>query len=249
MKRVILCGLLMLMTTCMYACGNPCKEGHTWNEATCTTPKTCSVCEATEGTALGHDVQEYNVTTAATCLWEGEEQGNCVRCNESQSKKIEKKPHNQGEWKVTISPTSSRAGIREKYCISCGEKIASESFTMTAEEIKAELIKECEAYSYQEIARNPDKYKGKKAKFTGKIMQVMEDGNTCAYRINITRGTYSWDDTIYALYTRQDSSESRILEDDIVTLYGTLAGNYTYETVMGAEMTIPAILAEYIDLD
>ena len=28
--------------------------GHTWTDATCTTPKTCSVCSATEGEALGH---------------------------------------------------------------------------------------------------------------------------------------------------------------------------------------------------
>ena len=28
--------------------------GHSWNKATCTTPKTCFVCEKTEGEALGH---------------------------------------------------------------------------------------------------------------------------------------------------------------------------------------------------
>ncbi len=35
--------------------------GHTWVAATCTEPKTCSVCQATEGDALGH------TWTAATC--------------------------------------------------------------------------------------------------------------------------------------------------------------------------------------
>lgn len=29
--------------------------GHSWSEATCTSPKTCSRCGATEGNALGHD--------------------------------------------------------------------------------------------------------------------------------------------------------------------------------------------------
>lgn len=28
---------------------------HTWSEATCTSPKTCTTCGATEGSALGHD--------------------------------------------------------------------------------------------------------------------------------------------------------------------------------------------------
>ena len=35
--------------------------GHTWIDATCQTPKTCSVCGTTEGTALGH------TWTSATC--------------------------------------------------------------------------------------------------------------------------------------------------------------------------------------
>lgn len=30
-------------------------NGHSWVDATCTAPKTCSVCQATEGEALGHD--------------------------------------------------------------------------------------------------------------------------------------------------------------------------------------------------
>lgn len=33
---------------------DPCAGGHDWNDATCTTPKTCTVCGATEGEALGH---------------------------------------------------------------------------------------------------------------------------------------------------------------------------------------------------
>lgn len=49
-------------------------------------------------------------------------------------------------------------------------------------------------------------------------------------------------------YTKQDSSEANILEDDIVMMYGTLAGDYTYETVMGNELTVPFLMAEYIDI-
>ena len=41
--------------------------GHTWTEATCEDPKTCSVCGATEGKALGHDWSEATCTEAATC--------------------------------------------------------------------------------------------------------------------------------------------------------------------------------------
>ena len=38
------------------------ETGHSWVNATCTTPKTCSACSETSGEALGHDM-----TVAATC--------------------------------------------------------------------------------------------------------------------------------------------------------------------------------------
>lgn len=41
-------------------------QTHNWNDATCTAPKTCSVCGATEGTALGHSVGEW-IEAAGTC--------------------------------------------------------------------------------------------------------------------------------------------------------------------------------------
>ena len=41
--------------------------GHTWTEATCTAPKTCKACHATEGSALGHDWKDATCTAPKTC--------------------------------------------------------------------------------------------------------------------------------------------------------------------------------------
>ena len=40
---------------------------HTWVDATCTDPKTCSGCGATEGEAVGHQWTDSNCTTPKTC--------------------------------------------------------------------------------------------------------------------------------------------------------------------------------------
>ena len=40
---------------------------HKWNEPTCTSPKTCSVCDATEGEALGHEFTDATCTSPKTC--------------------------------------------------------------------------------------------------------------------------------------------------------------------------------------
>ena len=52
--------------------------GHTWEEATCDTAKTCTVCEATEGDALGHTWADATCDTAKTCTVCGATEGNAL---------------------------------------------------------------------------------------------------------------------------------------------------------------------------
>lgn len=42
-------------------------EEHNWTEANCTTAKTCSICDKTEGSALGHDWADATCTAPKTC--------------------------------------------------------------------------------------------------------------------------------------------------------------------------------------
>ena len=51
------------------------KLGHDWVDATCTTPKACSRCDATEGTALGHDFADV-WSSDASKHWHA-----CSRCD------------------------------------------------------------------------------------------------------------------------------------------------------------------------
>ena len=221
--------------------------GHEWNEATCTEPKTCNVCGETEGDALGHNAEEWKVEKEATCTEEGIQKGKCVQCGQEVEAAVEKVEHTPGEWEVTKKATATAKGEKSQLCSVCGEVLATEEYEMSAKEIKKAFKEECESYSYNEIARNPDKYDGKSAKFTGEVIQVMEDGDDYTLRVNVTKGKYYWDDTVLVSYTRKDDDEPRILEDDIIVMYGTLAGTHTYESVMGASITVPLFFAEYVD--
>ena len=118
-----------------------------------------------------------------------------------------------------------------------------------AEEEKAAFKASCQAYSYDEISRNPDNYKGKPAVFRGKVAQVVESSYSSSIdlRVDVTEGSYGWwDDTIYVSYTLPEGS-SRILEDDIITIYGTLDGLYSYTAVLGNTITLPKLDAKYIE--
>lgn len=136
------------------------------------------------------------------------------------------------------------------------ESTNSKSTTQETTQSKSDFIDTCKEYTYKEIARNPEKYKGNHAKFKGQVIQVQENGNDIVLRVNVTaeenefvEGGYLWEDTIYVEYTRKSNTESRILEDDIITMYGTLNGLKEYSSVMKSQVNIPYLIAEFVDIN
>lgn len=119
-----------------------------------------------------------------------------------------------------------------------------------AEQEKETFIPSCQAYTFEQLARNPESVKGTKVKLTGEVVQVMEGTYSNSLRVNITKkGTYStyYTDTIYVSYEPK-VGEDKILEDDIITIYGTAQGDYSYTSTMGAKITLPYVSAKYIVL-
>ena len=115
---------------------------------------------------------------------------------------------------------------------------------------KEDFINSCSTYSYEELARNPQDYVGKNVKLTGKVIQVSENtfGSGVTLRINVTKGNYGiYSDTVYCNYTYSEN-ESKILENDIVTLYGTSKGDISYTAVLGQKITLPHIDIKYITI-
>jgi hypothetical protein len=121
---------------------------------------------------------------------------------------------------------------------------------ITKQEIYSLFSKEYKEYTYEEMARNPEKVKGSKAMFSGQVIQVIEHDDIVDLRVNISNigGGFNTD-TVYVVYTRKSPDEDRILEKDNVTIYGTLDGLYTYDAVSGAKITLPLIFADYIDVE
>lgn len=109
----------------------------------------------------------------------------------------------------------------------------------------------CKTLSFKDLSRNPDKHKGEKLKYTGQVIQVQEDehwlddNTTVDLRINVTKDEYGlWDDTIYATVELPKNAD-RILEDDIITIWGECDGKYSYTSVLGSDVTLPKINIEY----
>lgn len=96
----------------------------------------------------------------------------------------------------------------------------------------------CAVYVCKDVERNPDDYTGKYMIVTGKVLQAQDN----IYRVKDDDGG-----TWYIKYSSKNG-ESRILEDDIVKFYGECKGLKTYTALLGQEVTIPELDAEYFDL-
>ena len=95
MKKLTLILLSVLMIVTLAACGDKCEHtydnacdatcndcgetrevsAHQWNDATCTTLKTCTVCGTTEGEMLPHNWEDATCITAKTCKTCGTTEG------------------------------------------------------------------------------------------------------------------------------------------------------------------------------
>ncbi|MFQ9515345.1 MAG: hypothetical protein ACLRZ9_05915 [Eubacterium sp.] len=193
---------------------------------------------------------DFKITKQATCQQEGEKVASITikGVQATLKRTIPTIEHSYNDWKVTKSATFDESGIKESKCVNCGE-VTEKEYNLSAKQKKQYLKENCKSYSYKTIARYPDKYNGKFAKFTGEVIQIMEDDDETTLRVNITKkGAYStyYTDTIYVTYKQSNKGDGRILEDDIVTMYGKLQGTKSYESVLGSEVVIPAFEAFYI---
>ncbi len=123
----------------------------------------------------------------------------------------------------------------------------STKLDFTESEVLKDYLKSFKGISFEKLARNPDRIEGKKVKVTGEVIQVLEEDDTIYLRVNITKSKYGiYKDTIFVEYTKESDDEDRILEDDIITIYGEASGLYSYESVTGSDVTLPYLVAEYI---
>lgn len=107
---------------------------HSWKDATCLRPKTCSICGATEGKALGHKWEDATCEEPTTCARCGKEKGKalghkcgeatcttpktCKTCGKTEGAAL---GHDVQEWTVTKEASCTEEGQREGTCSRCGE--------------------------------------------------------------------------------------------------------------------------------
>lgn len=146
------------------------------------------------------------------------------------------------------NPGKLQAGQTQEFTVEF--KGFEATFSVTADESDDQFKASAQDIPFDDLARNPDANKGKRVHFHGKIVQVIEGDIDTQYRVSVEQGDYGiWDSNkvIFVSYMRT-GNDNRLLEDDIVDLWGTTDGTITYESTMGGNITIPSVSARIMQL-
>lgn len=169
--------------------------------------------------------------------------------NGASSKLVEiKNAYEKSEWQKVIELASK---LHEKYNGSEEDKqaqeMASQSQAKIDEANAAKAAEEARGYetgiTYDQLARTPDDYNGKKVKFYGKVLQVIEGDGSVQIRLAVDD---NYDTVLLGEYLSSTVS-SRVLEDDYITIYGTSVGTISYKSTMGGTITIPGVYIDKIE--
>lgn len=147
-------------------------------------------------------------------------------------------------------------------CCACGSHDSEDNYIELGDDVysmsEADYKGSCEAVVYNDF-RNETKYseEHKKIQCTGEVTEIVREESSDSiyyseYRVNITKVDYGYgmtlyEDDIYVYYMLEKNP--KLLDGDIVTLYGEMTESVTYTTVNNANRTIPAMVAVYVDIN
>ena len=103
---------------------------------------------------------------------------------------------------------------------------------------------EASSIDYDQLAKNPEAYRGEKVVYTGQIFQIQEEEGFGFMLLSVTDEGYGfWTDNIWVNFTEPIAAA----EEDVVTVYGKMTGSEEYETQIGGSTYVPRMNAKYID--
>ena len=145
--------------------------------------------------------------------------------------------------------TASSSKATSKASASTASSVASVVPEISEDDYKAE----CQSVYYKELCRYPEKYEGTKIAVKVKVSQIIDanfSGSEKAWRTYTDNSGYGFyaDDEYYMLDKRGDDAV-KILEDDIINVYGEFTGlEKITRALTSTTDELPRIEVKYADL-
>lgn len=133
------------------------------------------------------------------------------------------------------------------------EPTTEEETTVAGTESEDEFKSSCQEIGYKKLLRTPDDYAGQRIVITAEVQQVIEgglfdDGKYYRVQTDNSGSGYYFDDE-YFMYDNRVSDDMKILDGDVLKIYGEFTGLETMKRVItGSKDEVPAIKAYYIEL-
>lgn len=135
----------------------------------------------------------------------------------------------------------------------CGRLGVFDDLSFTKETEPQEIIseedykEECKEIDWKDLCRYPDEYNGQKIKVEVKIQQIMSTKKWRGQTDNDGTGWYTDDE--YYLVDKRSSDAVKILEDDVVIIYGEFTGiEKVTRALTGTNSEVPRINVKYAEL-
>lgn len=103
---------------------------------------------------------------------------------------------------------------------------------------------------WQFVERDPAAYKDQKYVIYGRVTQFDSNTGANVFRADtdgqMQSGMYDYD--INTMVLGESAVLANVVQGDLVKLYVTVVGPYSYETTMGAQLTVPMVTAHIIEV-
>lgn len=133
------------------------------------------------------------------------------------------------------------------------ETTTEEETTVVETESEDEFKSLCQEIGYKKLLRTPDEYVGQRIVITAEVQQVIDGGlfdDSKYYRVQTDNNDsgYYFDDE-YFMYDNRVNDDMKILDGDVLKIYGEFTGLETMKRVItGSKDEVPAIKAYYVEL-
>lgn len=153
---------------------------------------------------------------------------------------------------LNYSPKSLQTGDNIDICFyiysdsSFGNKIKAFNKTdnqTSLDEIYTSFKENCNVLNWEELMRSPEEFRGATYMLTAQVFQIVSDKNQhLEVLLSTDDGKY-----VFASYSYK-ANDLKILEDDIVTIYGTFYKPYNYTSILGTSHSVPSIVVQFMEI-
>jgi hypothetical protein len=153
------------------------------------------------------------------------------------------------------SEAAASKKAEEEKAIADSQRAASEAAAKIEAEIETEkkYREDCIEVSYKDLCRYPEKYEGTKIVVKVKVWQIIDvnfSGTEKAWRTYTDNSGYGYySDDEYYMLDKRGGDAVKILEDDIITVYGEFTGlEKITRALTSTTNELPRIEVKYADL-